>query len=313
MNAPDDRDRTPDDDLERAADVVSLYRRTMTDDFAAECEGFANALSVLHWEQGARGLADAARATSAELVQVCRRMMMLDQRRYRSALASALRLAAADQRNARAALPLARESAALFGAAAEIDPGERMYLVDILVLLSGLQGDLRAPVEAHESAQRALAIGRRLVAEDPDGYRPALITALRRLGSGEPDPALGIARGTEAVQLARQQAGADIDSGLPLLVAALQDVSVQLAAGGREAEGVAAFVEASSIQRHLPLPDTPDPARVPHSPRVPPGDQGARVDTLIAVSDVICQLRHRTDDPGAAAALPAWLARLGSS
>ena len=173
-----------------------------------------------------------------------------------------------------------------------------MYLVDILVLLSGLQGDLRAPVEAHERpAQRALAIGRRLVAEDPDGYRPALITALRRLGSGEPDPALGIARGTEAVQLARQQAGADIDSGLPLLVAALQDVSVQLAAGGREAEGVAAFVEASSIQRHLPLPDTPDPARVPHSPRVPPGDQGARVDTLIAVSDVICQLRHRTDDP----------------
>jgi hypothetical protein len=313
VSAPDDRDRIPDDDLERAADVVSLYRRTMTDDFAGECEGFANALSVLHWAQGARGLADAARATSAELVEVCRRMMMMDQRRYRSALATALRLAAADQRNARSALPLARESAALFGAAAEIDPGERVYLMDSLVLLSGLQADLRAPAEAHQTAERALAIGRQLVTEDPDGYRPALITALRRLGSGDLDPAVGIARGTDAVQLARQQARADIDSGLPLLVAALQDVSVRLAAGGREADAVAAFVEASSIQRHLPLPDTPDPARVPHSPRVPPGDQGDRVDTLIAVSDVVCQLRHRQDDPGAAAALPAWLARLGTS
>lgn len=310
MTAPDDRGRTPDDDLERAADVVSLYRRTMTDDFAGECEGFANALSVLHWAQGARGLTDAARATSAELVAVCRRMMVLDQRRYRSALASALRLAAADQRNARSALPLARESAALFGAAAEIDPGERVYLMDVLVLLSGLQADLRAPEQAHQSSERALAIGRRLVTEDPDGYRPALITALRRLGSGAPDPALGIAHGTEAVQLARQQAGADIDGGLPLLVAALQDVSVRLAAGGREAEAVAAFVEASSIQRHLPLPDTPDRARVPHTPRVPPGDGDDRVDALIAVSDVVCQLRHRADDPGAAAALPMWLARL---
>ena len=39
VNAPDDRGRTPDDDLERAADVVSLYRRTMTDDFVADARG----------------------------------------------------------------------------------------------------------------------------------------------------------------------------------------------------------------------------------------------------------------------------------
>jgi hypothetical protein len=318
MSLPATTPRRGDDDLEHATEMVAIYRRMLVEGFARHCDDFAYALNALRNEQRRRRLAKPALATSTELVAVCRRMLLLDERRYRPALASVLLMAAEDEPDPVSALPLADEAVTLMIEAAERDPGERVPLLGAFVTQAVLLRDMQQPAESWRAADEALRIGRLLVAEDPGAHRADLIGCLHRISRELPHSVQSLPWCYEAVQLARLIAVDDLDEGLPALVEALRELATQLAAGGQRAPARAAFAEAAAIQRHLPLPGTPHPCRAPAAPVAPGVEPRDPVDELVAVSDVVCRLRRlrdndrdddRDDDQEAAQLLPAWLDR----
>ncbi len=310
MNVPAAVPGRREDDLTHATEMVAIYRWMLVEDFARHCDDFAYALNALRNEQRRRRMAKPALATSTELMTHCRRMLLLDERRYRPALASVLLMAARDQPDPGAALPLADEAVTLMIQAAERDPGERVPLLGGLLTLAGLLRDLQQPVGCWRVVDEALRLGRQLVAENPRAHRADLLGCLHRISRELPHSAQSLPWCHEAVELARGIAGDDLDEGLPALVEALRELAAQLAAAGLRARSRAAFTEAAAIQRHLPLPGTPDPSQAPVAPVAPDAELRDPVDELVAVSDVACRLRRISPaDPGAARRLTAWLGR----
>lgn len=299
-----------DDDLEHATEMVAIYRRMLAEGFARHCDDFAYALNTLRNVQRRRRMPKPALATSSELVALCRRMMLIDEHRYRPALASVLLMAAQDQPDPGSALPLADEAVGLMIEAADRDPGERALLPGAFVTLAVLFRDLQQPGESWQAVEEALRIGRTLVAEDPRAHRVDMIDCLHRISRELPHSLQSLPWCDEAVELARGIAVDDLDEGLPVLVEALLELAAQLAAAGLRDRSRAAFAEAAAIQRHLPLPGTPHPSQAPVAPAAPDADLRDPVDELVAVSDMVCRLRRLgPDDPEAVELLPAWLDR----